>query len=276
MSDKQALKQSLTMRFGELAFRIPTSNATLKQMAGRGSCRQFTEEPVDNNLIQMLCAVALASPTKSDLQQRDIVIIADKNIRHSIDCLLGEDSWTNTAPALLVFCANNRRQRQLSEWRNKSFPNDHLDTFFNASVDAGIALASFVNAAESAGLGCCPISQIRNHCEAISTLLHLPQHVFPMAGLALGWPVQAPTVSMRLPLSVTVHKDLFSENNLKANVEHYDQHRASQQPYKQQRNASTFGKAKAYSWSEDKARQYTEIQRADFGAFVRAKGFSLE
>jgi len=29
-------------------------------------------------------------------------------------------------------------------------------------------------------------------------------------------------------------------------------------------------------WSEDKARQYAEPQRADFGAFVRAKGFCLD
>ena len=31
-----------------------------------------------------------------------------------------------------------------------------------------------------------------------------------------------------------------------------------------------------YGWSEDKARQYAEPLRADFGAFVRKKGFNLD
>jgi len=32
----------------------------------------------------------------------------------------------------------------------------------------------------------------------------------------------------------------------------------------------------SYGWSEDKPRQYAEPLRADFGAFVRVKGFRLE
>jgi len=34
--------------------------------------------------------------------------------------------------------------------------------------------------------------------------------------------------------------------------------------------------AAEYGWSEDKARQYSKPERADFGAFVRAKGFRLD
>jgi nitroreductase/FMN reductase [NAD(P)H] len=37
-----------------------------------------------------------------------------------------------------------------------------------------------------------------------------------------------------------------------------------------------FGEDPAYGWSEDKARQYSVPERADFGAFVRAKGFNLD
>jgi nitroreductase/FMN reductase [NAD(P)H] len=37
-----------------------------------------------------------------------------------------------------------------------------------------------------------------------------------------------------------------------------------------------FGQAEFYGWSEDKARQYAEPLRTDFGAFVRAKGFCLD
>ena len=34
--------------------------------------------------------------------------------------------------------------------------------------------------------------------------------------------------------------------------------------------------AEFYGWSEDKARQYAEPLRGNFGAFLRAKGFCLD
>jgi nitroreductase/FMN reductase [NAD(P)H] len=36
-----------------------------------------------------------------------------------------------------------------------------------------------------------------------------------------------------------------------------------------------FGTSPTYGWSEDKARQYADPERADFGAFVRRIGFDL-
>jgi nitroreductase len=63
-----------------------------------------------------------------------------------------------TAPVLLVFCNNNRRQRRIHDLRGHPFANDHLDWFVNASVDAAIVLAAFVLAAQSVGLAACPIS----------------------------------------------------------------------------------------------------------------------
>ncbi len=271
-----ALQQSLTERYKNVPALPSESNPALELMAARGSCRQFLNKPVNDALIDMLCAVALASPTKSDLQQRDILIVKDSNLRNKIEALLGKDSWTADAPVMLVFLGNNRRQRQLSEWSVKPFPNDHLDAFFNAAVDAGIAMSAFVTAAETVELGCCPISQIRNHCEAISTLLHLPDHVFLIAGLAIGWPAQPPEISPRLPLSVTVHHNQFSEAAVKPEVEAYDLYRNTRQPYAQQRNVAQFGTSGTYGWSEDKARQYAQPQRTDFGSFIRNKGFILD
>ena len=118
---------------------------------------------MDPALIETLAAAALSAPTKSDLQQGDIVIVRDPELRNHINALFPDDGWIGTAPAFLVFCANNRRQRLIHEWRGLPFANDHLDAFFNATVDAAIVLATFVIAAERVGLGCCPISAVRDH-----------------------------------------------------------------------------------------------------------------
>jgi nitroreductase/FMN reductase [NAD(P)H] len=231
--------------------------------------------PIDPELVHLLCAVALSAPSKSDLQQRAIIVLEDAAQRQRVTALTGE-AWVAAAPAFLVFCGNNRRQRQIHKWRGRPFANDHLDAFFNAAVDAAIALAAFVAAAEAAGLGCCPISVIRDHAEAVSEILALPDHVFPVAGMTLGWPAEEGRRSLRLPLAATVHRDRFDETAIHERIEAYDRRRAAAQPYARQRAVAAFGLAADYGWSEDKARQYAVSQRADFGAFIRAKGFRLE
>ena len=209
-------------------------------------------------MVETLAAAAFCAPTKSDLQQRDLVIVRDTGLRAEIDALFPNDSWIAAAPAFLVFCGNNRRQWQLHEWRGRAFVNDHLDAFFNAAVDAAILLATFVVAAERAGLGCCPISAVRNHAARVSELLGLPDHVFPVTGLTLGWPATEGKISLRLPLDVTLHEDRFDETGLQEAVAAYDMRRAEAQPYAKQRGVGDYGTTEPYTWSEDKARQYNK------------------
>ena len=277
-----ASKQLLADRFGpdatvEWDDDVPPVHG---QLAARGSVRKFRPEAVAYSTLQRLSALALCAPTKSDLQQRDIIIVDAPSIKAKISALLSDgplgQKWLADIPGLLIFCGNNRRQRRIHALRDRPFVNDHLDAFFNAAVDAGIALSAFVIAAEAEGLGVCPISAVRNHSGALSELLKLPDHVFPVAGLAVGYPAEAPTVSMRLPLSMTVHRNAFVEDGLDEAIAAYDQRRAQAQPYAAQRSVRKFGTAETYGWSEDKARQYAQPERADFGAYVRRIGFKLD
>ncbi len=250
--------------------------ALLHSMAARGSCREFQDRPVPSDVLDVLCAAALASPTKSDLQQRDIILLNSSSRRQKLAALVSGQSWVADAPMIAVICGNNRRQRLLHEWHDIPFANDHLDAFFNAAADAAIALGAFVTAAEAIGLGCCPISAVRNEARAVSELLNLPAHVFPFAGLAIGYPQHRPTITKRLPLHVTCHVDQYREDDLQTAVHAYDADRAAVQPYAKQRSAETFGEKNTYGWSDDKVRQYSQPERADFGDYIRAQGFRLD
>jgi nitroreductase/FMN reductase [NAD(P)H] len=268
----------LRARFGSAPAlkEAPRGVEVLAEMANRRVVRRYSDKPLDPALLETLCAVALSAPSKSDLQQTDIVIVTDKEQRAKLEALIPENPWAKVGPALLVFCGNNRRHRQLFAWRGRPFVNDHLDAFFNAAVDAGIVLATFVAAADRVGLGTCPISQIRNHAPQVADILGLPAHVFPVAGMGVGWPSFEGVMSPRLGLDVTVHRDRYDEGGLAEKVAAYDLRRNETQPYKTQRFVDKFGESADYGWSEDKARQYSVPERADFGAFVRAKGFKLD
>lgn len=274
----QSIQIALSDRFGELFEIGPDLSGMeeLSRIAGHRVHRRYTGRDVAPGLLRLLCACALSAPSKSDLQQADILIVRDKNRRQAIADLLPEMPWVIQAPVFLVFLANGRRLPLLAQLRGKPFPNDHLDLFFNASVDAALVLATFLRAAEAVGLGCCPISVIRDHAVKVSDMLALPDKVIPVAGMCVGWPAEAGGITPRLSLDTTLHEERFSEGDLAAEIDGYDCRRAGLRPYRNQRQPDRFGRAEFYGWSEDKARQYANPARADFGTFVRNKGFCLD
>lgn len=240
------------------------------------SHRKFAERDVDAALLRLLFACAFSAPSKSDLQQADVIHVADPVRRKAIVDTIPDMPWIMQAPVFLVFCANNRRIRQVGAWRGKAFVNDHLDHFMNAAVDAGLVMMNFIRAAEASGLGTCPISAVRNHPETVSRVLELPAGVFPVAGLCVGYPAESGRITPRLGLDVTVHRDRYDESGLREKIDGYDRRRHSVLPYRRQRRGEQFGEAPFYGWSEDKARQYAVPERANFGAFIRGHGFSLK
>jgi FMN reductase [NAD(P)H] len=277
-SPAQHAAASLTERFGtapEIESNVPGLDE-LARMAEHRSHRKFSGKPVAPGLLRLLLACAFSAPSKSDLQQADVVHVADRAKVRAVAHSIPDMPWIADAPVFLVFLANNRRLRQIGEWRGKPFANDHLDHFMNSAVDAAIVMATFIRAAEAAGLGACPISHVRNHSHELSKMLELPDGVFPVAGLCAGYPAEAGRISPRLPLEVTVHVDRYDESGLKDRIDAYDRRRHALAPYRRQRYSDRYPDAAFYGWSEDKARQYSVPEREDFGAFIRSKGFSLK
>jgi nitroreductase len=248
----------------------------LARIAAHRVHRRFLSRPIEPGVLRLLCACALSAPSKSDLQQADILVVRDRTKQEAITALIPEMPWIAQAPVLLIFLADGSRLPTIARLRNKPFPNDHLDLFFNAVVDGAIVLTTFMRAAAAVGLGCCPISAIRDRPDAVSDLLALPARVVPIAGLCVGWPAEEGAITPRLDLAATLHEDRYQAGDLAAQIDAYDRRREEKRPYRRQRDPERWGKASPYGWSEDKARQYAEPLRIDFGAFVRAKGFRLE
>jgi nitroreductase/FMN reductase [NAD(P)H] len=245
-------------RFGA-ALEVPADLPQLDALAAlneRSVCRRYSAKSVPEEVLRLLCATALSAPTKSDLQQATIVRVADAKKRAAICSLLPGSPWLAQAPELLVFCADGYRLRRLFARRGVAFPNEHLDAFFNAVVDAAIVLGAFVSAAELLGLGSCPISQVRDHVGKVDELLALPEWVVPVAGLALGYPQAKEPLSARLSFSATVHTDRYDTSAVERELDAYDARRGK-------------------DWSGDKVRQYSSVMRADFGGYVGRKRFRL-
>ncbi|MCX7231002.1 MAG: nitroreductase family protein [Burkholderiales bacterium] len=272
-----ALHRALLERFGETV-EAPAGLAGLAgldellRMATHATHRAWTDRAVEPGLVRLLTGCALGAPSKSYLQQADVVDLRDPVLRREVEALVPSMPWIADAPALLVVCGNGRRFRRLFERRGLPFTNEHLDGFFNPTVDAALVMMNLIRAAEAVGLACCPISVLRDRAARLAELLCMPAHVFPIGGLCLGWPAGRRDVNPRLPLSATLHVDRFGEDRDgtldDAAIDAFDARYVTAQSGRRPPGA---GPSK--SWSDERATQYATAQREDWGDFVRAQGF---
>ena len=251
----------------------------LRQVLARRTHRRYADRPVSEDLLRLLLAAAFSASSKSDFQQVAAIRVADRARRDRLAELVPAMPWIGTAPAFLVICGDARRLERIGELRGHPQGNGRLEGFFNAAVDAALVLQTLILGAETAGLGCCPISVLRNHAAAVAEILDLPDKVFPVAGLCLGWPAAPGFVSLRLPPSVTLHTDRYDDTGLPAALADYDRRRGARYtpPREQQRQPERFGYAEFYGWSEDKARQQAgEPEGLGFPGWLHTRGFTLD
>jgi nitroreductase/FMN reductase [NAD(P)H] len=250
----------------------------VQALLNRRVIRKYKTNPISEQTMALLLSAAQSAPTKSNLQQYSIVIIRDPEVRNAVSELVPSMPWVRNAPVIGIFLGDVRRIRRLAEIRGHTYQNNNADTFMNAAVDAALAMQCFITAADYLGLGTCPISYVRNRIDDLAKILDLPDGVFPISGLCVGYPDDAGYVSMRLPQKVVVHQDLYNDDDLETDVKDYDDRnheRFALTPTKQ-RHTDKYGVLEKCTWSENVARQLSLPERAGFADYLKRKGINLD
>jgi FMN reductase [NAD(P)H] len=253
-------------------------NEFIRGVLSRKTVRRYGDVVPGEGLLDLLVAAALSASAKSDFQQVSILRVVEPAKRAAIGALFPAMPWIAAAPVFFIFLGDARRLQRIGELRGKPVRNGTLEGFFNASVDAALAMQTMILCAESAGLGVCPISVIRNEVDKVAAILGLPDLVFPVAGLCLGYPQGVGHVSLRLPRLATTHRDRYDDSALPQAIDDYDRRRDALHgiPKQQQRSNAEFGEANFYGWSEDKARQAAKAEGTAFLPYLRSHGFTLD
>ena len=247
-------------------------------IVSQASIRKFSKKNIPKELLTLLITAAQSAPSKSNLQQYSILVIQNKSIKKEISNLIGNTKWALTAPVFLLFLADIRRNIKITNHKGYNHKNNNVDTFMNGVIDAALSMQSMICASESIGLGVCPISMIRNIIEEVKTLCKLPKGVFPIAGLAIGWPDEKSAVSLRLPQDIVTHLNTYNEKNLIDKINEYDERVFKVAPIEEskQRHVDIYGVAKKGTWSENISRQLSVTERKDFKKWLNSNGFNLE
>ncbi len=267
----------LRARFGldvELGGEVP-DDPSLCRVLMRRTQRRYSGRAVPDSLVRLLLAAAFSASSKSDFQQASVIWLKERARRDRLAALFPDMPWIGAAPVFLVFLGDARRLERIAALRGHALDNGALEGFFNAAIDAALAVQSCILAAETLGLGTCPISVLRNRIAEVAEILALPDKVFPVAGLCLGYPAQSGFISMRLPLEASVHIDRYDDSGLAEAVDSYDRRRDARHSIAdRQRATERFGTAEFYGWSEDKARQAATPEGVGFASWLKAHGFT--
>ena len=210
------LSQILTARYGhnmpEISLDSFADNTTLLLLLAHKSVRHFQPKPLPAGTLEMLGAAAQSAASSSNLQVWSVIAIEDPDRKAEAAVLCGDQDFIRQAPLFLVFCADLARLTSASE--REDLPGaalDYTEMFLTAAIDTALAGQNAAVAAEGLGLGICYVGSARNHPRELAALLGLPQRVIALFGMAIGWPVenQTTTIKPRLPQTGMIHHETY-------------------------------------------------------------------
>ena len=168
--------------------------AAIENIMTRTSIRQYKDQPVEQEKIDIMLKAAMAAPTAVNLQPWHFIVITDKK---TIGLLSGKQP-TN-APLLIAVCGDTDKTT-MPDGKMK------LPDFWVQDVSA--ATENLLLAAHALGLGAVwtGVYPAMERVAEVANVLNCPQNIVPVAVVRVGYPDEAPEP-----------KDKFKEENISYN-----------------------------------------------------------
>ena len=171
------------------------NQAAIENIMTRTSIRQYKDQPVEQEKIDIMLKAAMAAPTAVNLQPWHFIVITDKEIMSQ----LAGPRPTN-APLMIAMCGDTDKT-SMPGGRGK------LPDFWVQDVSA--ATENLLLAAHALGLGAVWTGAYpdMNRVAGIAKLLNCPENIVPLAVVRIGYPDESPAP-----------KDKFKEENISYNT----------------------------------------------------------
>jgi len=173
------------------------------------SIRAYKSEPIDEKLLDDLLLAGLRSSSSGNMQTWSVIVTRDSANKQKLYEAHYRQEMILQAPVVLTFCSDVFRMREWVRVNNSKQSFDDLLGFLTGAVDAVIAAQTLCLAAESTGLGICYMGTTWWSADKIIEILKLPQEVFPVTSVVLGYPDEEVELRDRLPLELIVHQEEY-------------------------------------------------------------------
>ena len=162
-------------------------NETIKILHERASVRNFSEKKIEPDVLENILKSAVHGPSGGNLQPWSIIKIENKETSKKLGDMCHQ-KFIAKAPVNLLFCMDLRRNERLAERGFAPYSARYSFRHFWISFqDTVIAAQNICNAADSYSIGSCYIGTIMEFYNDVARMFELPQGVYPVVLLCLGY-----------------------------------------------------------------------------------------
>ena len=180
-------------------------------LAKHRSIRKFRSEPIAPEVLQDMLEAASRASTCGNMQLYSLIVTQSRELREALAPCHFNQPMVRTAPVVLTFCIDLRRSSKWCEQRKAEPGYNNFEWFVTGAVDTLLVAQTFCVAAEEKGLGICYLGTTTYNPQMIVEALELPELVFPITTVTVGWPAEQPEQVDRLPLEAIVHEEVYHD-----------------------------------------------------------------
>ena len=199
-------------------------NETIRVLHEHASCRNFSDKKIEPDVLRYILESGIHGPTGGNLQPYSIIKIEEKDKKEKLAELCEEQSFIVKAPIDLLFCIDLHRLKRWAELEFAPFTaTDSFRHFWIAFQDTVICAQNICVAAESLGLGTVYIGSVLECLKEIKEMFQLPDAVFPVVLLCMGYPERELHPQKKLGVDVVVHSEKYREMDDKEILEVFNE-----------------------------------------------------
>lgn len=204
----------------------PTSkypNETMRLLIERASCRSFYDRKIPDEVMRQILQAGTCAPTGGNLQPFSIIRIEETEAKKRVCSLCGDQAFIATAPTNLLFCIDWHRLGRWAKIELAPFTaNQSFRHFWISFQDTIIAAQNIGTAADAMGLGSVYVGTVIESIRELRELCKLPQHVFPVVLLSLGYPKQRANPKLKHDIDIITHREVYREDSDQALTDEYN------------------------------------------------------
>lgn len=167
---------------------------TLEAIKGRRSVREFTDEPISNEILTEILDAARWAPSASNQQRWRFIVVTDPKVKEMVRKV--SPGIFSLPAAFVVICVE--KAAHATPWDEWSY-----------AADCGAAAQNMMLAAFALGVGSCPALSFAK--EALREILGIPGGIEPALIVTLGHFRSLPEPPERLPLSRIAYIDRYGK-----------------------------------------------------------------
>ncbi|MBQ8500880.1 MAG: NADPH-dependent oxidoreductase [Bacteroides sp.] len=183
----------------------------MESLKQRRTIRKYQSKEIPEELLNDLLETSFRASTVGNMQVYSVIVTRDTERKARLAPAHFNQPMVQNAPVVLTFCIDLRRFTKWCELR-KAIPGyNNFEWFVTGAVDTLLAAQTFCVAAEEAGLGICYLGTTTYNPHLIIDALELPELVFPITTITVGYPAETPAQVDRLPIEAIVHHETYQD-----------------------------------------------------------------